>query len=170
MKSTALTIRALSFTNLHSYLFVILFIAGNLIFPAICHLVPKGGLIFLPMFFFTLIAAYKFGLKAGLATAILSPLANYLIFGMPIIELLPLILAKSIFLATLAWILVRTTQKLSLILIGITVLAYQIFGFLAEILFFTDFAVAINNLALSIPGMLLQILFGFLILKKIAKK
>ena len=45
--------------NVNTYLLGFAFVAGNLILPQICHLFPNGGLILLPIFFFTLIAAYK---------------------------------------------------------------------------------------------------------------
>ena len=38
--------------------FAALFIVGNIVFPQLCHaLMPKGGLIFLPIYFFTLFGA-----------------------------------------------------------------------------------------------------------------
>ena len=55
---------------------------GNIVLPQLCHLVPQG-LILLPIYFFTLIGAYKYGWQVGLLTAVLSPLANHLLFGMP---------------------------------------------------------------------------------------
>ena len=69
-----------------TYVFALAFIIGNLALPQLVHLVPKGGLIFLPIYFFTLIGAYKYGFWVGLLTAILSPLANMLLFGMPPME------------------------------------------------------------------------------------
>ena len=79
----------LSLTNVRTYLFSALFVIGNLVLPQICHLVPDGGKILLPIYFFTLIASYKFGLKVGLLTAIFSPLMNCLFFGMPMFRTLP---------------------------------------------------------------------------------
>ena len=64
------------FNELKTYLFVTLFVAGNIILPQICHLFPDGGKIFLPIYFFTLLASYKYGFKVGLMTAIFSPLIN----------------------------------------------------------------------------------------------
>jgi len=53
------------------YTFALLFTAGNIILPYLCHSIPDGGKILLPLFFFTLISSYKFGIKAGLLTAII---------------------------------------------------------------------------------------------------
>ena len=76
-----------------------LFIAGNMALPQLFHLIPQGGITWLPIYFFTLIGAYKFGWKVGLLTAILSPIINSLLFGMPLPAVLPAILLKSVLLA-----------------------------------------------------------------------
>ena len=79
----------LSVANVRTYLFAVLFVGGNMLLPQLCHLMPDGGKIFLPIYFFTLIASYKFGLKVGILTAVLSPLCNHLLFGMPPAGMLP---------------------------------------------------------------------------------
>ena len=78
MESKATTVRlySLGWREMRTYMFALLFIAGNIVLPQLCHLFPQGGLILLPIYFFTLIAAYKFGFRVGLLTAVLSPLVN----------------------------------------------------------------------------------------------
>ena len=93
---------SLPFSNVRTYLFALLFVAGNIALPQLCHLIPSGGPAFLPIYFFTLIAAYKYGLRVGLLTALLSPAANHLLFGMPALAVLPAILVKSGLLAAAA--------------------------------------------------------------------
>ena len=66
----------LSYNQVKTYLLAALFIVGNIVLPQLCHLIPQGGLIFLPIYFFTLVAAYKYGFTVGLTTAVLSPLVN----------------------------------------------------------------------------------------------
>ena len=66
---TSAKLYSLSFSNVKTYLFVFLFVAGNIALPQLCHLVPMGGPTLLPIYFFTLIAAYKFGFRVGLLTA-----------------------------------------------------------------------------------------------------
>ena len=56
--------------EMKSYLFASIFIAGNILLPQLCHLIPNGGMILLPIYFFTLIAAYKYGFFTGLLTAV----------------------------------------------------------------------------------------------------
>lgn len=92
---TSVKLYSLPFGNVKTYLFVLLFVAGNIALPQLCHLVPAGGPTLLPIYFFTLIAAYKYGFKVGLLTAILSPVINHLLFAMPAAAVLPAILIKS---------------------------------------------------------------------------
>src|ERR1035437_2180202 len=113
----------LSVKELRTWIFTSLFIVGNLLLPQLCHFVPSGGLIFLPIYFFTLIAAYKFGLKVGLLTAVLSPLVNSLLFGMPIVAMLPIILTKSVLLAIVASLVARRSKSVSVILLAFVVLS-----------------------------------------------
>lgn len=92
---TSAKLYSLPFGNVKTYLFALLFVAGNIALPQLCHLVPAGGPTLLPIYFFTLIAAYKYGFKVGLLTALLSPVINHLLFAMPAAAVLPAILIKS---------------------------------------------------------------------------
>lgn len=150
--------------ELKTYLFVALFVAGNIILPQLCHLIPNGGKILLPIYFFTLIASYKYGVKVGLMTAVLSPVINSLLFGMPAITLLPAILTKSIVMALAASFVANKTQKVSLINLLMIVLTYQCVGTLAEWAMTSSFYLAIQDFRLGIPGMILQIAGAYLIL------
>ena len=102
MKTTTVRLYSLDYSNLKTYFAAALFILGNLVLPQLCHLVPQGGVTLLPIYFFTLIAAYKYGWKVGLLTAVFSPVLNHLLFGMPPAGVLPAILLKSILLALVA--------------------------------------------------------------------
>lgn len=145
--------------ELKTYLFVLLFVAGNIILPQLCHLIPNGGKMFLPIYFFTLVASYKYGVKVGLMTAVLSPIINSLLFGMPALALLPAILTKSVVLALAASFVANKTHKISIVNLLIVILTYQCVGTLAEWAMTSSFYVAIQDFRLGIPGMILQ-LFG----------
>ena len=151
--------------ELKTYLFVFLFVAGNIILPQLCHLIPDGGKMFLPIYFFTLMASYKYGVKVGLMTAVLSPVINSLFFGMPALALLPAILTKSVVLALAASFVANKTQKVSIVNLLIVVLAYQFVGTLAEWAMTSSFYVAIQDFRLGIPGMLLQLFGTYFLLK-----
>ena len=58
---TSVKLYSLKHSNVKTYLFALLFVAGNIALPQLCHLVPYGGPTLLPIYFFTLIAAYKYG-------------------------------------------------------------------------------------------------------------
>ena len=154
--------------KLKTYLFVILFVAGNVVLPQLCHLIPNGGKILLPIYFFTLFASYKYGLKVGLMTAVLSPLINSLAFGMPALALLPAIMIKSIVLAFTASFVANKTNRVSIINLLIVVLTYQCVGTLSEWAMTSSFYVAIQDFRLGVPGMTLQILLSYLLLRKMS--
>ena len=83
MEATTLKLQTLNYSSVKTYWVATLFIAGNLLLPQLCHFVPDGGKILLPIYFFTLVGAYKYGWKTGLLIAAFSPLINSLLFGMP---------------------------------------------------------------------------------------
>lgn len=166
---TTVKLYSLTYKEVKTYLFALLFIVGNIVLPQICHLVPGGGLTWLPIYFFTLIAAYKYGLRVGLLTAILSPLLNSALFGMPPVEVLPAILIKSTLLAGAAAYAAHRLGKISFLGIAAAVLAYQVVGTLIEWAVVRDFFVAVQDFRIGIPGMLVQIFGGYALLKAIAK-
>lgn len=159
----------LAMTNYRTYLFAVLFVAGNIVLPQICHLVPDGGKILLPIYFFTLLASYKFGLKVGLLTAVLSPLCNHILFGMPPAAILPVLLVKSSLLAVAASLVAAQSRKLSVWHIAFVVLAYQLAGGLAEWGISGQLSAALQDFRLGFPGMLLQVIGGWCVLKLLAK-
>jgi hypothetical protein len=160
---------SLNLGNIKTYLFAGLFIMGNLLFPQLAHLVPNGGLIFLPIYFFTLIAAYKYGMYVGLLTAVLSPLANSLLFGMPVAAMLPAIMTKSVILAIAAALAAKHFGKISIVGILLAILAYQVIGTGLEWAMTGSFFVAVQDFRMGVPGMLIQLFGGYAVLKALAK-
>lgn len=170
MEAKTLNLYSLGYTQAKTYLVALLFILGNLLLPQLFHLVPAGGKIFLPIYFFTLIGSYKYGWKVGLLTAILSPLASAAIFGMPAVTSLPIILVKSGLLAAAAGYAAHKFGKISLpILLGV-VLSYQVVGCAIEWAMEGSFYAGVQDFRLAVPGMLLQIVGGFLFIKYVLKK
>ncbi len=157
------------YNELKTYLMAALFVVGNIILPQVCHLVPNGGLTLLPIYFFTLIAAYKYGITVGLLTALCSPLVNNLLFGMPPAPMLPVLLVKSVLLALAASGMAKYSGKISLpALLGV-VLVYQVTGTLFEWFWMGDFRIAIQDFRVGIPGLLIQIFGGYAVLRGLAK-
>ncbi len=166
---TTVKLYSFTFKDVKTYLFTLLFIIGNILLPQLCHLIPNGGLMLLPIYFFTLIAAYKCGLRVGLLTAILSPLVNSLLFGMPVMALLPVIIIKSALLAFAAAYFAHRSGRVSFLVLLLVILSYQIIGTLVEWIIVKDFFVAFQDFRMGIPGMLFQLFGGYFILKAISK-
>ena len=155
---------------MRTYIFALLFIVGNIVLPQLCHLFPQGGLMLLPIYFFTLIAAYKYGLRVGLLTAVLSPLVNSALFGMPPAAALPIIMIKGVLLACAAsWMANKSKGASLLALIGV-VLGYQLIGGLIEWAMTGSLASALQDWKLGWPGMALQAIGGWLILNHLLRK
>ena len=167
--STTANLYTLSLRNTKTYLFAAVFILGNLLLPQLAHLIPQGGFIFLPIYFFTLIAAYKYGIHVGLLTAILSPLANNILFGMPPVAVLPAIIIRSAIFAVAASLAAKHYKKVSFIGILLAILAYQVIGTGIEWAMSQNFFVAIQDFRIGVPGMLIQLFVGYIVLKALAK-
>lgn len=170
MQTTALNLYSLGYTQAKTYLIAAAFVTGNILLPQLAHTIPQGGFIFLPIYFFTLVAAYKYGWKAGLLTAVLSPVVNHLLFGMPPMAVLPAILTKSIFLALAAGFAAQHFKRISISILCLVVLAYQIFGTLVEWALIGDFFKAIQDFRIGIPGMLLQLFGGYWVINYLIRK
>ncbi len=170
MQTSSIKLYSLNYNDSKTYIAAVLFILGNIALPQLCHMIPQGGMILLPIYFFTLIGAYKYGWKVGLMTAIVSPVINHLLFGMPAAAVLTPILVKSTILALAAGYVASRAKKVSIALIAGVVLAYQIAGGLFEWAYTSSFAAAVQDFRLGIPGMLLQVVGGYLFIKYLLKK
>jgi hypothetical protein len=171
MDASVSSVKLYSFTfvQARTYIFATIFVAGNVILPQLCHLIPGGGLMFLPIYFFTLIAAYKYGIKAGLLIALLSPLVNSLLFDMPSMAYIAPIMIKSVLLASACAYTAQRSGKISFLALLGAIVFYQIIGSGIEWAIVGDFSEAMGDLRLGIPGILLQLFGGYTLLKIIAK-
>lgn len=168
--STTLRLYSLEYSNVKTYMFASLFIIGNVALPQFMHLIPQGGLIWLPIYLFTLVGAYKYGWKVGLLTAIASPLVNSLLFGMPAVHSLPAIILKSVLLAIFAGMAAGKFQKASLWMLALVVLSYQTIGTLGEWIMKGDLFLAMQDFRIGVPGMLLQIFGGWVIINHLIRR
>ena len=148
-----IALHQLGISELKTYLLAVAFVIGNIALPQLCHLIPQGGLILLPIYFFTLIAA----------------LVNNLLFGMPASGMLPIILVKSTLLALAAAYIAKKTQKVSLLTVTMAVVAYQAVGMLVEWAMTGSLQAALQDIWLGYPGIFLQIVGGWLILRYVLK-
>ena len=158
------------FAQSRTYMAAALFVVGNMLLPQLFHLIPQGGMTWLPIYFFTLVGAYKYGWKVGLLTAIASPLANSLLFGMPSAAVLPAIITKSVLLAAACGLAVHRFKRASVLAFAAVVAFYQVLGSLAEWAYTGSINVAVQDFRIGIPGMLLQVFGGYLFVKHIIRK
>ncbi len=168
--NTTVNLYSLSLRESRSLLYAALFVVGNLLLPQLCHLIPQGGLMLLPIYFFTLIGAYKYGWQVGLLTALLSPALNSALFGMPALAVLPGIMVKSALLALTAAYIAHRHQSVSIALLLAVVLAYQVVGSLVESAMLGSLALGFQDFRIGILGMLLQVIGGYLFIKYLLKK
>ena len=164
MEST-IKLYSLKAVEIKTYIYASLFVAGNIVLPQLCHLLPLGGQMLLPIYFFTLIAAYKYGFFTGLLTAVASPLINHALFGMPAAEMLTIILIKSALLAIAASYMAQHTKQIKIGSILLVIVFYQGIGMMAEFALTGSFMAAMQDIRLGFPGMILQLMGGFFCLK-----
>lgn len=162
--NTSAKTESLSFGSVRTYIAAAAFIIGNIALPQLCHLIPQGGVIWLPIYLFTLVGAWRYGWRVGLLTALASPVANALLFGMPAVAALPAIMLKSILLALLAGVAAYRYGRATLLLLVAVVLGYQTLGTLGEWAIKGDLWLACQDFRIGIPGMLLQIAGGWLLI------
>lgn len=150
---------ALTLDNWRTYFFATLFTAGNIALPQLCHLVPQGGLLFQPIYLFTLIAACRWGWRVALLTALVSPLLNTLWFGMPSVAMLPVVLLKSVVLALgVSWAMTSKVRK-PLWVAVLFIISAQLLGAVAEWALLSS----ATTLWLCLPGVALQVVVASLI-------
>ena len=150
---------ALTLDNWRTYLFATLFTAGNIALPQLCHLVPQGGLLFQPIYLFTVIAACRWGWRVALLTALVSPLLNTLWFGMPSVAMLPVVLLKSVVLALgVSWVMTSKVRKPLLVAV-LFIIGAQLLGAVAEWALLSS----ATTLWLCLPGVALQVVVASLI-------
>ena len=110
------------------------------------------------------------GWRAGLLTALASPVANALLFGMPAAAALPAIVLKSVLLAGAAGYAAARFRRASLALLAAVVLFYQAAGTLGEWALTGSFHAAVQDFRIGLPGMLLQIFGGWAFINFIIRK
>jgi len=156
--------RPLSLADPRLYLATAAMVLGNLALPWALHRIPDAGRMLLPLFFFTLVAGWRFGARAGLLTGVLSPLANHLLTGMPPAPVLQALMGQSALLGVLAGTALAWGLRPTLGRVAALVLAHQAL-LLAPPLLHAGARAAWLGFQFGLPGVLLQILGGCLVLR-----
>ena len=158
---------ALNYDEAKTYLWAMIFVACNLVLPQVFHLIPQGGIIFSPLSLVILAGAYKFGWKTGLLAALLSPMVNHLLTGMPAMAVLPVMTLKLAVLALAAGFTAQYFKTVSLPLIIGVVLVSEAIGALGELLLTGGIDATIADFTIGWPDLLLQVIGAWLILTKL---
>ena len=158
---------ALNYGEVKTYVCTAVFVACNLVLPQLFHLIPQGGVIFSPLSLVILAGAYKFGWKTGLLAALLSPLVNHSLTGMPAWEVLPVMTLKLAVLAVVAGLVAQQFKAVSVLLLIGVVLASKAIGGLGELLLTGGIDATTADFIVGWPGLLLQVVGTWLILKYI---
>ena len=158
---------AFNYDEAKTYLWAMVFVACNLVLPQVFHLIPQGGIIFSPLSLVILAGAYKLGWKTGLLAALLSPLVNHLLTGMPVMAVLPVMTLKLAVLALVAGFTAQHFKTVSLPLIIAVVLVSKAIGCLGELLLTGGIDATIADFTIGWPGLLLQVIGAWLILTKL---
>ena len=165
MQTTTVKLYSLGYGQAKTYWTAFLFVAGNVLLPQLCHLFPLGGVRWLPIYFFTLVGAYKYGWRVGLLTAVASPWLNSALFGMPAAAVLPAIGLKSVLLAGAAGFAAARFRKASLGLLAAVVAFYQVAGTLGEWALTGSWHMAVQDFRIGLPGMAMQVVGGYALIK-----
>ena len=164
MKTTA-RLYTLTLDEARTYLWALIFVGANLLLPQVFHLVPQGGIIFSPLSLVIMAGAYKLGWRVGLLAALASPLVNHLITGMPAMSVLPVMTLKLAVLALVAGFTAQHFRRATIpLLIGVVLLT-ELLGGLGELALMGGIDAAIQDFTVGWPGMLLQIVGTYLIVK-----
>lgn len=155
----------LNYDEVKTYLWAALFVVCNMVLPHVFHFIPQGGIIFAPLSLVILAGAYKLGWKTGLLAAVASPIVNHYLFGMPAWGVLQVMMLKLVLLALIAGLTAQHFRNVTLPMLAGVVLASEVFGGLGELLLTGSIAATVQDFTLGWPGLLLQIIGTYLIVK-----
>lgn len=162
---TNVKLYTLNFDEVKTYIWAAAFVACNIVLPQLFHLIPQGGIIFAPLSLVILAGAYKLGWKVGLLAAVTSPIINHYAFGMPAWGVLQVMMLKLVILALVAGFAAKKFRSASLLMIIGVVLVSEAFGGLGELLLTGGISATVQDFTLGWPGLLLQILGTYMIVK-----
>ena len=161
---------SLDYNDVRTFLWAALFVVCNMALPQVAHLIPQGGIIFAPLSLVILVAAYKLGWRTALLAAVVSPLVNNIVFGMPAWGVLPIMAVKLAMLALAAGLAVQRMQRVTLTILCGAVLLSELVGGMAELVFTGGLHATIADFTIGWPGLLLQIAGSYLIVNFIWKR
>ena len=148
------------------FIYFTIFIFCNLTFSMICHLIPNGGRIFVPIYFFTLIGSYLLGWKAGIIISLMSISTNHILLGMPDDNMIMIVLIKTITISLITALINKDNILTTLLKI---ILLYQLISIIIDLFITNNINIVISNLINQIPGLIIQLFIGYIIIKNVKK-
>ena len=163
--TTKTNLYTLNYNEARTYLWTAVFVVCNLLLPQVCHLLPQGGVILSPLSLVIMVGAYKFGWRAGLLAAVVSPLVNHLATGLPAWGILQVMTVKLMILTLISGFTAQYFRKVTIpLLIGV-VLATKVLGGLGELALTGGIETTVADVTIGWPSMLIQIAGTYLICK-----
>ena len=149
--------RSVVAVNASTYLWTAAFVAGNVVLPMICHAVNLGGMVFLPLMLFTVIAAARLGTIPAIMTVILSPLLSMAITGMPAAGVMLIsFMAHALIVAAAIGTWKQYKGGFTALNIVALLACAHLAAFIVNGIVFFTFDVAWGFLLMSWPGVLIQ--------------
>ncbi len=164
---SSIRLYTLNYNEVKTYLLATLFVVCNMVLPQLFHLIPQGGIIFAPLSLVILFGAYKFGWKVALLAAVVSPLANHFVFGMPVWGVLQVMMFKLVVLALVAGLAAQHFRQATVWLLAGVVLVSELLGGLGELALTGGIAATVADFTVGWPGLLLQVFGTYALLKLI---
>ena len=119
---------------------------------------------FLPIYVFTLCGALCYGWRFGLLTAVMTPLAGYLLFDAPALVMVPDMMLKGAVLSVVAaWLMDKNTRAIKINPLLTVVASWLLVGLMEWP--FVGAAFAFQDFVTGLPGMMLMALAGMIALK-----
>ncbi len=157
--------------SMRSVLVALVFVAGNIILPQAVHLIPNGGHIWLPIYFFYSCGAYKYGWRVGIMPdrCHVAACQQHSFRYTPAFATLPAIILKSSALAFGGAYAARRAGDVSLAAIALlqcfsATVGGRVYEWLTQ-----SFAAAVQDITVGFPGIALQIFGSYLLLRYLPK-
>lgn len=153
----------------------VLMAAAAVIFPFIVHFIPAfdgipAGARLLAMFYAPFIAVLFFNSQVALTTAILAPVLNHMITGMPKAELIP-VLTIELFLFALACLLFKRNNILKYAAAPLAYIAAKLVSSSAVLVYsplsggLSADRFFVNSVANAVPGLIIMLLIGVAVIR-----
>lgn len=151
-----------SFKDLRLFALASIFTVANVLTPIIIHrFIPAGGQMFLPLYFFSLLAGLMYGWRVGVVTGLASPVLSFLLTGMPPVMILGFVLLKSSILGFSSGIFSKRLTKFWPYLPAVFAVALtQAIGIVAIMAFTNKSGLALSDILTGYPGLILQIVMA----------